>query len=150
MPYRGGRWGTTDDFTTSFLHFSLFSSALWDLAKSGPVHSLMLLFFHLWCCLPSIPTPSRNLCVLGSKDMRRRGGGTYNLSFSLLWISVSSVSRKETKTKISLTHGIDEMKIAWERWGLRDRERAFLTKTCTRLRTQKSRLGKSCYLYPPL
>ena len=27
-----GRWGTTDDFTTSFLHFSLFSTALWDLA----------------------------------------------------------------------------------------------------------------------
>ena len=25
-----GRWGTTDDFVTSFLHFSLFSTALWD------------------------------------------------------------------------------------------------------------------------
>ena len=29
---REGRRGTTDDFTTSFLHFSLFSTALWDLA----------------------------------------------------------------------------------------------------------------------
>ena len=37
-----GYWGTTDDFTTSFLHFSLFSTALWDLANSRPVHSLML------------------------------------------------------------------------------------------------------------
>ena len=31
-----GRWGTTDDFTTSFLHFSLFSIALWDWANSRP------------------------------------------------------------------------------------------------------------------
>ena len=29
-----GRWGTTDDFATSFLHFSLFSTALWDLPNS--------------------------------------------------------------------------------------------------------------------
>ena len=27
---RKGRWGTTDDFATSFLHFSLFFTALWD------------------------------------------------------------------------------------------------------------------------
>ena len=39
---REGRWGTTDDFATSFLHSSLFSTALWDLANSRPVHSLML------------------------------------------------------------------------------------------------------------
>ena len=38
---REGRWGTTDDFATSFLHFSLFSTALWNLAISRPVHSLM-------------------------------------------------------------------------------------------------------------
>ena len=46
---REGRWGTTDDFATSFLHFSLFSTALWDLPNSRPVHSLMLssnLFLH--------------------------------------------------------------------------------------------------------
>ena len=30
-------WGTTDDFTTSFLLFSLFSTALWNLANSRPV-----------------------------------------------------------------------------------------------------------------
>ena len=41
---REGRWGTTDDFATSFLHFSLFSTAFWDLANSRPVHSLMLSF----------------------------------------------------------------------------------------------------------
>ena len=50
-----GRWGTTDDFTTSFLHFFLFSTALWDLANARPVHSLMLsslLFLCLPCLLP--------------------------------------------------------------------------------------------------
>ena len=45
---REGRWGATDDFATSFLHFSLFSTALWDLANSGSVHSLMLS-----SCLPT-------------------------------------------------------------------------------------------------
>ena len=39
---REGRWDTTDDFTTSFLHFSPFSTALWDLVYSRPVHSLIL------------------------------------------------------------------------------------------------------------
>ena len=36
---REGCWGTTDDFATSFLHFSLFSTALWDLPNSRPVYS---------------------------------------------------------------------------------------------------------------
>ena len=35
-------YSTTDDFTTSFLHFLLFFAALRDLANSRPVHSLML------------------------------------------------------------------------------------------------------------
>ena len=52
---REGHWSTTDDFATSGPHFSLFSTALWDLVNSGPVHSLMLsshLFFCLPCLLP--------------------------------------------------------------------------------------------------
>ena len=56
------RWGTTEDFTTSFLHFSLFSAALWVLANSRPVHSLMLssrLFFCLPCFLPSFTVPCK-------------------------------------------------------------------------------------------
>ena len=48
---RKGHWGTTDDFVTSFLHFSLFCTALWDLPNSRPVHSLML-SSHLLLCLP--------------------------------------------------------------------------------------------------
>ena len=50
---REGRWGTTHDFATSFLHFSLFSSALWDLPNSRPVHSLML-SSHLFLSLPCL------------------------------------------------------------------------------------------------
>ena len=53
---REGRWGTTDDFATSFLHFSLFSTALWDLPNSRPVHSLML-SSHLFLCPPCLLSP---------------------------------------------------------------------------------------------
>ena len=59
---REGRWGSTEDFTTSFLHFSLFSTALWDLAKSRPVHSLMLssrLILCLPCLLPLFTVPCK-------------------------------------------------------------------------------------------
>ena len=53
---REGRWDTTDDFGTSFFHFSLFSTALLDLANSRPVHSLML-SSHLFLCLPCLHPP---------------------------------------------------------------------------------------------
>ena len=48
-----GRRGTVDDFTANFLDFSLFFTALWDLANSRPVHSPMLsshLFESGHCC----------------------------------------------------------------------------------------------------
>ena len=50
---RESRWGTTDDFTTSFLHFPLPSGTL---ANPRPVHSLMLSshFFRLLCLPPFI------------------------------------------------------------------------------------------------
>ena len=53
---REGRWGTTNDFETSFLHFSLFSTALWDLSNSRAVQSLML-SSHLYLCLPCFLPP---------------------------------------------------------------------------------------------
>ena len=55
-----GNSPSTDDFTTSLLHFSLFSAALWDWACSRPVHSLMSsshLFFRLPCLLPPFTVP---------------------------------------------------------------------------------------------
>ena len=66
-----GRWGTTDHFETSFLHFSLFSTALWDLPNSRPVHSLML-SSHLYLCPPCLLPPSTVPCkmVLARPDER--------------------------------------------------------------------------------
>ena len=68
---REGRWGTTDDFATSFLRFSLFFTALLDLANSRPVHSLMLssyLFLCLPCLLPHFTVPCK--VVLARPDER--------------------------------------------------------------------------------
>ena len=68
---REGRWGTTDDFATSFLHFSLFSAALWNLANSRIVHSLMSsshLFLFLPCLLPPFTVPCK--MVLARPDER--------------------------------------------------------------------------------
>ena len=46
----GGRRGTTDEFATIPFHLNLFSAALVELAKSIPVHSLIL-SSHLFFCL---------------------------------------------------------------------------------------------------
>ena len=45
------RWGTTVDFTTSFLHSSRFSAFRSVMFHGRPVHSLML-FSHRFLCLP--------------------------------------------------------------------------------------------------
>ena len=86
---RKGRWGTIDDFTTSFLHFSLFSTALLDLANSRPVHSLLLsshLFFCLLCLLPPPPPPSLCLARWFWPDlMNRRHVHTTAVCVSLQW-----------------------------------------------------------------
>ena len=68
---REGRWGTTDDIATSFLHCSLFSTALWDLPNSRPVHSLML-SSHLFVCPPCLLPPFTVPCkmVLARPDER--------------------------------------------------------------------------------
>ena len=63
--------GTTDNFTASFLHFPLFSTALWDFPNSRPVHSLMLssyLFLFLPCLLPPFTVPCK--MVLARPDER--------------------------------------------------------------------------------
>ena len=68
---REGRWGTTDDLANSFLHFSLFSTALWDLPNSRPVYSLML-SSHLFLCPPCLLPPFTVPCkmVLARPDER--------------------------------------------------------------------------------
>ena len=56
-------------FTTSFPHFCLFSTAVWDLANSRPVYSLML-SSHLFLCLPCVLPPFTVPCkmVLAGPD----------------------------------------------------------------------------------
>ena len=85
---REGRWGTTDDFTTSFLHFSLFSTALWKLANSRPVYSLML-SSYLFFCLPPLLPPFTMLCkmVLARPDERETCSYYCSLHLSIQWSS---------------------------------------------------------------
>ena len=54
--------------------FSMFSTALWDLANSRPVHSLML-SSHLFLCLPCLLPPFTVPCkmVLARPDERETG-----------------------------------------------------------------------------
>ena len=68
---REGHWSTTDDFATSFLDFSLFSTPHWDLPNSRPVHFLML-SSHLFLCLPCLFSPFTVFCkvVLARPDER--------------------------------------------------------------------------------
>ena len=79
----GGRWGTTDDFTTSFPNFLLFSTALWDLANSRPVHSLML-SSHLFFCLLCLLFPFH--CAL--QDGFGQTWWTGNMTISLQFVSL--------------------------------------------------------------
>ena len=57
----GGRRGTTDEFETIPFHLDLFSAALVELAKSIPVHSLIL-SSHLFFCLPLFLFPFTVSC----------------------------------------------------------------------------------------
>ena len=68
---RGDRWSTKDDFSTSFLHFPLFSTILWDLPNSRPVHSPVL-SPHLFLCPPCLFPPFTVPCkmVLARPDER--------------------------------------------------------------------------------
>ena len=66
------------NFASSFFslshHFSLFSTAFWDLANSRPVHSLMPsshLFLCLPCLLPSFTVPCK--MVVARPDEREIG-----------------------------------------------------------------------------
>ena len=109
---RGGRWGTTDDFTTRFLHFFpllpffLFSIALWDLASSRPVHSLMM-SSYLFLCLPRLPPPLTvpSKMVLARPDERETR--PYHFSWRLLTMlrRSSCVFMPRTKIRPNLVGG---------------------------------------------
>ena len=84
--HREGRWGSTDDFRTISLHFSLFSTVLLDLANSGPVHSLIL-YLHLFLCLPCLLPPFTvpYKVVLARPGERETCSDTTSVCVSLLW-----------------------------------------------------------------
>ena len=68
----GGRRGTTDEFATIPFHLDLFSATLVELAKSIPVHSLIL-SSHLFFCLPLFLFPFTVPCkifLLNQKTLR--------------------------------------------------------------------------------
>ena len=102
---REGRWGTTDDFTTSFLHFALFSTALWNLANSRPVRSLML-FSHLFFCLPCLLPPfsvSRRM-VLARSDARETCLHHFSLRLFTMVRSSCGLISCWKKVKVIETH----------------------------------------------
>ena len=75
---------TTEDSTTNFLHFSLFSTALWDLANSRPVHSLTM-SSHLFFCLPCRLLPSTVPCKMILAIPDEQETCPYHFSLCLLW-----------------------------------------------------------------
>ena len=58
-----GRRGTTDEFATIPFHLDMFSAALVELAKSIPVHTLIL-SSHLFFCLPRFLFPFTVPCSI--------------------------------------------------------------------------------------
>ena len=77
-----GRWGTTDEFATIPFHLVLFSAALVELAKSIPVHSLIL-SSHLFFCLPLFLFPFTVPCRIvfaKSEDLE-----TWPIIIKLTW-----------------------------------------------------------------
>ena len=81
---REGRCCTTYDFATSFLHFSLFSTALWDLPNSRPVHSLMSSHLFLRPPVLLLPFTVPYKMVLARPDERETW--PYNCSLRLFTI----------------------------------------------------------------
>ena len=99
---REGRWGNTDDSETSLLHFSLFSTALWDLANSRSVHSLML-SSHLFLCLPCLLPNSLCLARYFWPDlMNGKHDHTTAVCVSLRWSGGLRVIRLPAGLQIAL------------------------------------------------
>ena len=99
------QWGTTDDFTTSFLRgfvfvvvvvvvvlvvvfvlfLFLFSTAFWDLANSRPVHSLICLPTSLSVCLVFFSLYSWLYPKFASQPCRQRSKGRREIWGRLLF-----------------------------------------------------------------
>ena len=107
-----GRWGTTVDFTTNFLHFSLFSIAHRDLANSRPVHFLKLsshLFLSLPCLLPPLTAPCK--MVLARPDERETW--PYHGSLPLFTIVRKSSCGSIARWILARTSSFGNMVFVW-------------------------------------
>ena len=88
----GGRRGTTDEFATIPFHLDLFSAALVELAKSIPVHSLIL-SSHLFFCLPLFLFPFTVPCRIVFAKPEDLETWPNHLSFRFLtWVRSLSYS----------------------------------------------------------
>ena len=81
---REGRWGTIDDFATSFLHFSLFSTALWDLPNIACSYPDVV--FTLFLCLPCHLPPFTVPCKMVLARPNERETWPYHRSLRLFTI----------------------------------------------------------------
>ena len=80
---REGRWGTIDHFATTFLLLLQFFTALWDLANSNPVYSLML-SSRLFLCLPYLLPPFTVPCKIVFARPAERNTWPHHCSLCLL------------------------------------------------------------------
>ena len=81
--------GHHSHFSTSFLHSSLFSTALGDLANSRPFHSLML-SSHLFLCLPCLLPPFTVPRKMVLTTLNERETSSYYFSLRLFTMVRSS------------------------------------------------------------
>ena len=105
------RWGTTVDFTTSFLHSLRFSAFGSSIFYSRPVHSLMLSSHH-FLCLPLRLPPWTVPCwiVLASPDGRVK----CPYHFSLRLFTTSMVKFKYNHICKNLTKNGERQRYSWE------------------------------------
>ena len=95
-----GRRGTTDEFVTIPFHRVLFSAAPFELAKSIPVHSLIL-SSHLFFCLPLFLLPFTVPCRIVFVKPEDLGTWSNHLNFHFL-TRVRSLSYSQMATWIFL------------------------------------------------
>ena len=99
---REGRWGTTHNFATSFLHFSLFATVLWDLPNSRPVHSLMMSSHSSSVCLVFFPLSLCPARWFWPDLINGRNGHTTAVCVSLRW----SVGLRAVRLPAGSWHGL--------------------------------------------
>ena len=103
------RWGTTVDFTTSFLHSSRFSAFRSMMFHSRPVHSLML-SSHRFLCLPLRLPPWTVPCriVLASPDDRVTCPYHFSLRLFTVVKRSSYGSAQTTACAATVRQGVDQ------------------------------------------